>query len=433
MPSPRRVSTRRLAPIVRRFSRALAAHCAALANGVVPALAALCGALAYGLTPAVAAPAANLSAQTPTTVSGEVTCADCVITLDTVATIGGWEDTGLHVITPFSQVAVDRRGRILVTHLSYPEISVFSPEGEYLGTVGRGGTADGEYEAIAHVNVGARYIHVFEFQRGRTVLDHDFEVVRTDRSIPQVLSSVVTDTDELAFALHVPGAAGVAHQHLVLDMMGRTASFGGAEPVRRGPQMQRFVVAGDEETFWAVRQQANRIVRWDLGPSPAVARVFDRTAEAFEQDNPATQSWPRSLNVGAMLDDDGLWIAWQTPDPAWTERISPGEPIPEVPWQTVLDGWLDLVDPSTGQTIARYHGDGALLGFAQGSRYVVAYHEPRAGGAYIHLLEPKLSRVSSDLTAAVSSRVLTISTQWMTIGINDLSLRLEPGEEPTTR
>lgn len=356
-----------------------------LAPGVVTALAAL--------TATLSAPQpATLSAQTPTPVPGEVTCADCVITLDTIATIGGWQDAGLHVITPFSQVAVDRRGRILVTHLSYPEISVFSPEGDYVGTVGQGGTADGEYEAIAHVNVGGRYIHVFEFQRGRTVLDHDFEVVRTDRSIPQVLSSVATDTDEVAFALHVPGATGVAHQRLVLDMVGRTVSFGGAEPVRRGPQMQRFVVASDEDTFWAVRQQANRIVRWDLGPEPGVARVFDRTVDAFERDNPAEQRWPRSLNVGAMFDDNGLWIAWQTPDAKWTERISPGEPIPEVPWQTVLDGWLDLVDPSTGRTVARYQVDDALLGFAHGSQYVVSYHEPRAGGAYIHLLEPNITR-----------------------------------------
>ena len=352
-------------------------------------------ALVLDLSATLAALPPTLSAQQPTPVSGEVICAECVITLDTIATVGGWEDAGLHVITPFSQVAVDRRGRILVTHLSYPEISVFSPEGAYLGTVGRGGTADGEYEAIAHVNVGARYIHVFEFQRGRTVLDHDFEVVRTDRSIPQVLSSVVTDTDDVAFALHVPEGTGFAHQRLVLDMIGRTVSFGGTAPVRRGPQMQRFVVAGDHETFWAVRQQANRIVRWDLEPSPAVARVFDRTVEPFERDNPSTQSWPRSLNVGAMLDEAGLWIAWQTPDAAWEDRIIPGEPIPEVPWQTVLDGWLDLVDPSTGQTVARYRGDDALLGFAHGSGYVVSYHEPRAGGAYIHLLEPKVSQVGS--------------------------------------
>ena len=333
-----------------------------------------------------------LSAQQPIPVSGEITCADCVITLDTVASIGGREDFGLHVITPFSQVAVDRRGRVLVTHLSYPEISIFDLSGDFLGTVGREGERPGEYDGIAHVNVGPRFVHVFEFHRGRTVLDLGFEVVRTDRSLGQVLSSVVLDGDEVAFAVPVPEPAAVGHRLRILDVRGRVTSFGGEDPVDPGPQMHRFVVAGDEETFWAVRQQANRLVRWNLEPEPAVARVYDRTVEPFERDNPATQIWPRALNVGAMLDEDGLWIAWQTPDSEWTDRISPGGQIPEVPWQTVLDGWLDLVDPATGRTLARYRGDDALLGFAHGSRYVVAYHEPNVGGAYIYLLEPKLSR-----------------------------------------
>ena len=203
---------------------------------------------------------------------------------------------------------------------------------------------------------------------------------------------MVLDGDEVAFAVPVPEPAVVGHRLRILDVRGRVTSFGGEDPVDPGPQPQRFVVAGDEETFWAVRQQANRLVRWNLEPEPAVARVYDRTVEPFERDNPPTQIWPRSLNVGAMLDESGLWIAWQTPDPEWTDRISPGGEIPEVPWQTVLDGWLDLVDPSTGRTLARYQGDDALLGFAHGSRYVVAYHEPNAGGAYIHLLEPKLSQ-----------------------------------------
>ena len=188
------------------------------------------------------------------------------------------------------------------------------------------------------------------------MLDLGFEVVRTDRSLGQVLSSVVLDGDEVAFAVPVPEPAAVGHRLRILDVRGRVTSFGGEDPVDPGPQMHRFVVAGDEETFWAVRQQANRLVRWNLEPEPAVARVYDRTVEPFERDNPATQIWPRALNVGAMLDEDGLWIAWQTPDSEWTDRISPGGEIPEVPWQTVLDGWLDLVDPSTGRTLARYRG-----------------------------------------------------------------------------
>ena len=204
---------------------------------------------------------------------------------------------------------------------------------------------------------------------------------------------MVLDGDEVAFAVPVPEPAAVGHRLRILDVRGRVTSFGGEDPVDPGPQPQRFVVAGDEETFWAVRQQENRLVRWNLEPEPAVARVYDRTVEAFERDNPPTQIWPRSLNVGAMLDESGLWIAWQTPDPESTDRITPGGEIPEVPWQTVLDGWLDLVDPSTGRTLARYQGDDALLGFAHGSRgtWSPITSRTRAGRTF-HLLEPKLSQ-----------------------------------------
>ena len=345
--------------------------------------------------------AAPLRAQQPTPVSGEVSCAECVITLDTVATLGTWDDSGIPVITPFSRVAVDHGGRFLITHLTYPAISVFSLDGEFLGIVGRGADRPRddeertvEFAAIAHVNVGPRFIHVFDFRMGRMVLDRDFEVVRTDGSVGQVLSSVVVDADRVAFAVPAAEPAAVGHRLHILDLAGRTTHFGGEPAPGRDPQRQRFVVAGDDRTVWVVRQQTNRLVRWDLEPAPGVTRVLDRGVEAFERHNPTTETWPRSLNVGSMLDESGLWIAWQTPDPEWTERISPGGQIPEAPWQTVLDGWLDVIDPATGRTLARYHGDDALLGFANGAPYVVSYHEPDSGGAYIHLLEPRLSRVS---------------------------------------
>ena len=379
-------------------------------NGV-PVVAGLCAALGPWA-------ATTLSAQQPTPVSGEASCAECVITLDTIATLGTWDDSGIPVITPFSRVAVDHRGRFLITHLTYPAISVFARDGEFLGIVGRGVDRPGEpgnragasgnrpsaggervveFDAIAHVNVGPRFIHVFDFRRGRMVLDQDYELVRTDRSLGQVLSSVVLDADQVALAVPAAEPATVGHQLHFIDLAGQLTHFGGDPPSGRSPQPQRFLVTGDDRNVWVVSQQANRLVRWDLEPTPAVTRIFDRTVEAFERHNPPTETWPRSLNVGSMLDEYGLWVAWQTPDPEWTERISPGGQIPEAPWQTVLDGWLDLIDPATGRTIARYHGDDALLGFANGSRYVVSYHEPDSGGSYIRLLEPRLSRVNSGM------------------------------------
>ena len=151
-----------------------------------------------------------------------------------------------------------------------------------------------------------------------------------------------------------------------------------------------FVAAGDSDALWFVAVQRNRVMRWDRAPEPALAKVFDRTVEEFDRhDDPS--SWPGAANRGAMIDEDGLWIVWTTPDPD-VPPMGLGQPVPQGPWRELYDGWIDLVDPSTGTTLARYHDDEFLTGFAAGSRYVVTYHETDAGVPYIHLLEPKLSR-----------------------------------------
>ena len=151
-------------------------------------------------------------------------------------------------------------------------------------------------------------------------------------------------------------------------------------------------MAGDEETLWATRQVTNRLVRWDLTHEPSVGRVVERSVAVFERHNPPHFSWPRSYNRDILIDDKLLWIVWHGPDPKWTQRqVRPGEDMPDVPWRQIFDGWLDLVDPASGRTIARHRFDGVTLGFAAGSRYLAAYHESDAGVPYIHLLEPRVS------------------------------------------
>lgn len=109
---------------------------------------------------------ACLISQTPEQVSGRVTCADCVITLDTVLTIGGIDGPGLHLITKLSRVAVDRRGRILISDPRMAEISVFDSIGTFLRTVGSRGEGPGEYETISYVGVGPRYVHTGRRNQG---------------------------------------------------------------------------------------------------------------------------------------------------------------------------------------------------------------------------------------------------------------------------
>ena len=256
--------------------------------------------------------AMSLTAQEPEVVSGEVTCEDCVITLDTVVSIGGLDGPGLHVIDRFSRVTVDRRGRFLVSGSGPPEISVFDSTGKFLRTVGRRGDGPGEYRHIRYVGVGPRYIHVFDFKAGRTMLNHEFAVVRTDRFPGVVDFGVVKSNGEVVFAADVPTAESVGHQLHVLNPSGELVSYGYDGGVYPSPLTSRSWVspiAGNDDTVWVLQGRSNRLVRWDLAPEPRVGRVLHRRVAEFDADT--------SSNEAAILDDRGLWIIWHTRDPEW--------------------------------------------------------------------------------------------------------------------
>ncbi len=333
----------------------------------------------------------RLLAQEPEQVSGEVTCAECVITLDTVLTIGGFDGPGLDVVSMFSSVAVDRHGRILVWESGEAEISVFDSTGRYLRTVGRRGEGPGEYQSISHVGAGPRYIHVFDRHRGRTMLDHDFQVVRTDRFPGEILFADIVNDDLAVFAVPVPTPASAGHGLQLLRPSGEMTSHRPDGEIRSsGPTglgMTLTSVSGKGRTVWAVPMEANRLVRWDLTPEPRVGRVFERRVAEFDEGGDAFAP----ARVGPpMLDDRGLWVMWHSADRNWTGPPPSFESLEPMPFDQLRDSWLDLVDPATGLTIARYHSDAALLGFAGG--YVPWVQESDAGVPYLHLLEPRLSR-----------------------------------------
>ncbi len=313
-----------------------------------------------------------------------MTCAECVITLDTLVTIGGLDGPGLDIISMFSKCAVDRRGRILVS--GDAEISVFDSTGRYLRTVGRQGEGPGEYGSIAHIAVGPRYIHVFDSQQERrTMLDHDFEVVRTDRFPGRARSVGVLNDDVAVFAgdlLHMLRPSGEMTSH---------GDDGRVHSSRPWPWDALAIVTGKDDTVWAVAFLVNRLSRWDLAPEPKVGRVFDRRVPEFDEGGDA---FALASVSSIMLDDRGLWLVWHTADPDWTGQLPSYENLTpsSIDIAELRDSWLDLVDPDTGRTIARYHQDHVLGDFAVGSGYVVGYEESDAGVPFFHILKPRLSR-----------------------------------------
>lgn len=351
--------------------------------------------LVVGVSLAVASP--GLSGQNVTSVSGAVTCADCLITMDTAVTLGGLDSEGAEAISWTSRVAVDPLGRILVVQLRQAEIFVFDRAGRFLRTVGRRGEGPGEYQSISGINAGPRYVHVFEYHGGRTLLDHDFGFVRRDRFPGQWQQSFVRESDEVVLMGNMPSSASAGHPLHMVSPAGDIRSYGlGNGSVHRG-HVASSVVTGVADTLWSLDRGSTRITRWDLVPQPRVAEVRDRTVDEWERhergSDPGNAPWPIPTVADVMRDGHGLWIAWNAPDP--NRPPGGGILVNTEPLQTIFDGWLDLVDPATGETIARYHGDDLFLGFAGGSRYLLAYRESEAGIPYIRLLDPALSRGAS--------------------------------------
>ena len=205
--------------------------------------------------------------------------------------------------------------------------------------------------------------------------------------------------NNVVFVAGVPTPGSVGHKLHILHPSGQIQSFGDDGGVYSSQltrwTSQRSSVTGRGDTVWAVKKDANRIVRWDLGQEPRVGRLFEREVVEFDEGAPAELVYPRSLNLAASLDDRGLWIIWIAPDPEWAERVPPGGDETPAPPREVYDSWLDLVDPVTGRTIARHRHDGYLKDFVAGSSYVAEYHETDAGVPLLHVLEPRLSICST--------------------------------------
>ena len=329
-----------------------------------------------------------ISAQETITVSGEVTCPECAITLDTVATLSG-PDLQVSFVPG---VAVDRRGRFLLTTLR-PEIMVFDSTGVFLRTVGRRGEGPGEYEFPVHIAVGPQYIHVFDAERGRTLLDHDFQYVRADRFAANYLHSHVMDAEDVVFTGDVLTEGAVGHSLHILSLSGEMSSYDGDGTWHGRTGAARNLVTGDSASLWVVEPTPNRLTRWELVPSPRKALVLDRVVEEFDRHGSDPGLWPRVNNVGALLDEDGLWILWTAPDPGYTPTPV-GRELPQNPPREVRDTWLDLLDPATGRTLTRFHSDASASAFVDGSRYFYFYNESDAGQPSVVIVEPHLTRDS---------------------------------------
>lgn len=318
--------------------------------------------------------------------------------MDTVLTLGGLDGPGTHLVSRDSRIAVDQRGRLLLTALR-PVIAVFDSTGTFVQEIGGAGEGPGEYVAITHVNVGPKFIHVFDPDRGRTLLDAAHRFVRLDRFPNEVNGSATTESGTVVFGGDLRSPESIGHHLHLLDARGELRSYGWNGEVYKALVRRHYAVAANDSLAWLIESGSGRIEEWALLPEPKLRRVVNRFVEEFDREKPPP--WPEfripsAFNMDARLDERGLWVLWATPDPEWGVRTNDAEVADrwdqEVPPQAISDGVLDLVDPETLRTVARYRSDLLFSDFAQGSDMILAYEETEAGVPWLHLLRPTLVR-----------------------------------------
>ena len=329
-------------------------------------------------------------------VSGEVSCAECRIVVDTVVSLGGLDAPGAHLVGYDSRIAVDQRGRLLLTAIR-PVIAVFDSTGKFVREIGGSGEGPGEYVAITHVNVGPQFIHVFDPDRGRTLLDADHRFVRLDRFVADVNRAATTKSGTVVFGGDLRAPESNGHYLHLLDVHGELRSYGrdGSESSAGAPR-HYGVLAASDSLAWLIEGRSGRIEEWALLPKPKLMRIVGRFVQEFDGESPPpSQYWaPGAGAFAARLDERGLWILGTTPDRGWTRRTSDWRVAQqweqEATPQAIDDGVLDLVDPETMRTLARYRSDLPLRGFAHGSDMILAYEETEEGVPWLHLLRPRL-------------------------------------------
>ncbi len=304
-------------------------------------------------------------------------------------TFGGMDGPGVEAISFSTKVAEDGEGRLWIGggFLS-DRIAVFDSKGDFLQWVGRRGEGPGEFQSISYVSAGPDLVHVFDAVAARrTVYDSDFSVVRTDQLRGQVSSAVTFDTEEVLFYALTPTEADAGRSLHLMSPVGSVRSLGEAERPPRGPST--LAVGGSRSRAWVVEMEAMRLTRWDLEEDRAQV-VFERTAAWFDDEDHALMPRPIVIAVGET--ESGVWILGHAPDPDWEAR-RPADlgPITD-PWNDMLDGIVELVDPDAGRTIARRRLDEVVIGFVPGPGLIVRYREDEDGVPFLDLVTPELRR-----------------------------------------
>lgn len=303
------------------------------------------------LLPTLSTPPATVRAQQATVLTEDL-CTTCTLELTPDAVLGTDGESVIGIALDIERLS---DGRFAMA-FDYPvphEFTVFSADGSGFRRVGRAGEGPGEYAHVWFVREHGDEVHVFDRRRRRmTVLDRDFEVVRT---MSVGCSSTCDGRDmamfpdgSLAMNIDVP-RGGYSHYRTmeelraaeswtVVHILGEDGQirFSMDETRRneRGTPFRHLEIAPDGSLLSA-RQLEYRIDRWDPATGELL-ETFVRGAGWWPGDNPNRAPRPDMPPVTSVddmqVDEAGrMWLYINRPAPDWRDHLERTQPNPEWP------------------------------------------------------------------------------------------------------
>lgn len=280
-------------------------------------------------------------------------------------------DVGEGMITSLKDWArIGPRGRIFLIEYAGPAVSVFSPEGSYLKTLGSKGEGPMEFRFISNVLFSSDSTYVVDGLNARiTVFDSDLRFVRT--SPLGVMAS-----DEAAFVndsvivmnAHVATAQTAGHPLQLINRRGEQLGSIGGEGARYNGFMMngsRRVAVDPEGVIWSARTSEYVVDAWDVHGRHLRRLTYEPD---FFQGSPTGRDLtkpPPSMLLELSADADGyLWVITAVGDERWESAIDgpPGTHQARiVDYNLYYDCIIEVIDPRAAKVVARKRVDELIL------------------------------------------------------------------------
>lgn len=331
-------------------------------------------------TALVLAIAGRLGAQAPgpRDVPDEPSCARCVISMQTLVTLGTDDGVGSLIGKPMS-VNVDSRGRYWIFQELEPP-TVFHADGRVDRVIGRKGSGPGEFRSGNHGIVVGDSMLVLDWQESRaTMMGPDLKpgrIIRLRQGIGDI-EALRWPTLLVTQGYMVESRPPNSTLHRVSMDKGETqllASFG---PQGTGGSMGNAEVNQSlgyaRDGIWTAYWNKPRFMLWDA--NGVLRNSLVRRLDWYTGESKATLGWsrtPPTPKTGPIREDtEGLlWVFIHTPAPTWRQawetpptRVGGGSEYMarSVIYDKLYATYVEVIDPRTARVITSHRIDGYVM------------------------------------------------------------------------